>query len=64
VADGVPATVHQVAVDHPATGARLQPAGQLDDGDELVMLIDASVGQQELGQGEQQLATPLNRGSL
>jgi hypothetical protein len=33
----------------PATGARLQPAGQLDDGDELVVLIDASVGQHEPG---------------
>jgi hypothetical protein len=65
MADVVPATVvHQVVVDDPAAGARLDVAGQLHDGDELVVHVDVSVGQDELGQGEQQLGPPLNRGSL
>jgi hypothetical protein len=56
--------VQRMEVDDPAVDARLDVAGQLDVGDELVVLIDVGVGQDELGQGKQQLAPPLNRGSV
>jgi hypothetical protein len=56
--------MHRVAVDDPAAGARVLLAGQLDDGDELVVLVDVGVGQDELGQGEQQLGPPLDRGRV
>lgn len=57
----MPATVvHQVTVDRPAADARLQPAGQLDHGDELVVLVAVGIGPKELGQGEQQFAPPLD----
>jgi hypothetical protein len=63
IAEAVPATVvHRMTVDHAAAGAGLLLAGQLDHGDKLVVLIDVSVGQDELGQGEQQLGLPLERG--
>jgi hypothetical protein len=32
--------------------------------DELVILVDVGVGRDELGQGEQQLAPPLDTGRL
>jgi hypothetical protein len=51
-ADGArvpPAVVHQVAFQQAAAGARLQPAGQLDLSDELVVPVDVDVGQVELG---------------
>lgn len=59
-----PPVMHKVAGDHPTTRAGLQPAGQLHDGDELVVLVDGCVDQVELGQGKQQLAPPLDRGRL
>jgi hypothetical protein len=65
VTDGVGApVVNRVPRDHPAAGAGLHVTGQDDVGDELVVLIDPGVGQVELGQGEQQLAPPLVRGSV
>jgi hypothetical protein len=39
-------------------------AWELDVGDQLAAAIDPGVDQSELGQGEQQLAPPLDRGSL
>ena len=48
----------------PQARARLDVAGQLDQGDQLVVVVDAGVDESELGQGEQQLAPPLDRGKL
>ncbi len=59
-----PAVMHLVTLDRPATWAGLHVAGQLDDGNEFVVVVDVGVGQIELGQGEQQLAPPLDRGRL
>ena len=59
-----PVVVQTVQVEHPAACARLHIAGQLNDSDKLVILIDVGVGQDELGQGKQQLAPPLDRGKL
>jgi hypothetical protein len=56
-----PPVVDPVQLDHPAAGTRLHVAGKDDPGDELAVLIDVGVGQEELGQGEQQLAPPLDR---
>jgi hypothetical protein len=54
--------VQPMGLDHPAVRARLDVSGQLDIGDELLILGDVSIDQGELGQGEQQLAPPLDRG--
>lgn len=43
-------------------GCRLGHRGQLHIGDQLVALADVSAGQGELGQGEHQLAPPLDTG--
>jgi excisionase family DNA binding protein len=65
VTDGVgPAVVDPVPIDDPAAGAGLNIARELDGNDELVVLVDQRGGQGELGQGEQQLAPPLDRGRL
>jgi hypothetical protein len=63
--DGVTSVVVQrMPLDHPAAGARMHLAWELDVGDQLAVVVDVGVGQSELGQGEQQLAPPLNRGGL
>jgi hypothetical protein len=59
-----PPVMHQVVVDHAAARAWLQPAAWLGNGDELVVLVDVGVGQDELGQGEQQLGPTQDRGRL
>ena len=46
--------VQGMPLDRPAAAARLDLAGQLDPGDELVVVVDVGVGQDELGQGEEQ----------
>lgn len=62
--DGVAAqVVQQLRLDRPAASAGLRRAGKLEMGDEFVVLIDEDVSQDELGQGEQQLAPPLDTGS-
>jgi hypothetical protein len=50
--------------DGAAVRASLHVAGQLDLGDQFVVVVDVGVGQDELGQGKQQLAPPLDRGRL
>ena len=50
--------------DDPAPGAGLDVSGQLDVDDEFVVLVDAGIGQQELGQSKQRLALTLDKGRV
>lgn len=59
-----PTVVDPMQLDDAAVRASLHVARQHDLGDEFVVVVDVGVGQIELGQSEQQLAPPLDRGRL